>query len=129
MSRPEENIDQLIRAALNQEEAEAYDNLGEQSVFEEAFGVLRGKNRFIIRMTVVFSFVFFLIGVFAGFQFFDAIETNDLILWSVVFMTSMTGVGMLKMWYWMEMEKNATIREIKRVQLQVAHLAKVMEGK
>lgn len=127
MSRPEENIDQLIRAALGQEEAEAYDNLGEQSMIEEAFGVLKGRNRFITGMTVVFSFVFFLIAVFAGFQFFEAVETNDLILWAVVFMSSMMAVSMLKMWYFMEMNKNATIRELKRVELQVAHLAKVIE--
>lgn len=129
MSRPEENIDQLIRTALGQQEAEAYDNLAEQSIFEEAFGVLKGRNRFITGMTVVISFVFFLIAVFAGFQFFDAVETNDLILWAIVFMSSMMAVGMLKMWYFMEMNKNATIRELKRVELQVAHLAKVLATK
>lgn len=127
MSRPEENIDQLIRAALGQEEAEAYDNLAEQSLVEEAFSVLKGHSRFITWMSVIFAFVLFGVAIFAGFQFFEAIETNDLILWSVVFMSSMIGVGMLKMWYFMEMNKNATIRELKRVELQVAHLAKVIE--
>ena len=33
----------------------------------------------------------------------------------------------MKVWRWMEMEKNATIREIKRVELQVANLATLLQ--
>ena len=127
MSRPEENIDQLIRSALSTEEAEVYDNLGEQGLIEEAFSVLKGRAKFIVWMTVLFVFVFFIVAVWAGFQFFGAVETKDLIMWAVVFIFSMSAVSMLKMWYWMEMNKNATVRELKRVELQVAHLAKMLE--
>jgi len=127
MSRPEENIDQLIRAALSTEEAEVYDKLGEQSLIEEAFSVLNGRAKYINWMVVFFSFVFFLITIYAGFQFFAAAETKELLMWAVIFIISASGVSMLKMWYWMEMNKNATIRELKRVELQVAHLAKVLE--
>ena len=127
MSRPEENIDQLIRAALSTEEAEVYDKLGEPSLIEEAFSVLNGRAKYINWMVVFFSFVFFLITIYAGFQFFAAAETKELLMWAVIFIISASGVSMLKMWYWMEMNKNATIRELKRVELQVAHLAKVLE--
>jgi hypothetical protein len=35
----------------------------------------------------------------------------------------MVGVAMLKMYFWMEMNKNVTLREMKRLELQVARLA------
>jgi hypothetical protein len=129
MSRPEENIDKLIRDALSNEEAEAYDQLGEQTLLEEALSVLNGRAKYINWMVVFFSFVFFGIAVYAAFQFFDAIATKELIMWSVIFIISMTAVSALKMWYWMEMNKNATIRELKRVELQVSHLANVIEAR
>lgn len=129
MSRPEDNIDKLIRAALSNEEAEAFDSLGEQSLIKEALGVLKGRAYFVNWMVVLFSFIFFGITIFAAFQFFDATEIKDLIMWSVVFIMSMTAVSALKMFYWMEMNKNTTIREIKRVELQVAHLAKQLLSK
>jgi|GEM_PF-3584282 len=33
------------------------------------------------------------------------------------------GIGLIKIWYWMELNRNTVLREIKRLELQVAHLA------
>ena len=35
---------------------------------------------------------------------------------------------MIKVWFWMEIQKNAIVREIKRVELQVANLAAAMRS-
>ncbi|MEE8169622.1 MAG: DUF6768 family protein [Phycisphaerae bacterium] len=35
----------------------------------------------------------------------------------------MSAVAMLKIWYWMEMQRIVVMREIKRVELQIARLA------
>ena len=40
---------------------------------------------------------------------------------------SMAAVSMLKLWAWMEIEKNCTVREIKRLELQVARLAQRLD--
>jgi hypothetical protein len=32
-------------------------------------------------------------------------------------------VAILKIWFWMEMHKNAVLREVKRLELQIARLA------
>ena len=34
----------------------------------------------------------------------------------------MLAVAMLKMYFWMEMNKNVTLREVKRLELQIARL-------
>lgn len=129
MSRPEDNIDQLIRAALTNEESEVFDSLGEQTIFEEAFGILKGRGRFITGSTMIISVLLFVAAVYSGFQFFEAETTKELIAWAVGFCMGMMAVGTLKIWWWMEMEKNATIREIKRVELQIAVLARTLESK
>ena len=45
------------------------------------------------------------------------------LLWSAGALLTMLAVAMLKMYFWMEMNRNATLREVKRLELQVARLA------
>ena len=61
--------------------------------------------------------------VYCVMQMFAAVETRDVVLWSVGAVVSMLGVAMLKMYFWMEMNKNVVLREVKRLELQVARLA------
>ena len=45
-------------------------------------------------------------------------------------MLSTLGLGLIKLWFLMEVQKSAIVREIKRVELQVASLAAAMrDGK
>jgi hypothetical protein len=45
------------------------------------------------------------------------------VLWSVGAVITMLGVAMLKMYFWMEVNKNIVLREVKRLELQVARLS------
>ena len=63
------------------------------------------------------------LGVFSAIKFFKAEATNDVVTWASAFIVCMIGVSMLKIWYWMEMQRNILTREIKRVELQIARLA------
>jgi hypothetical protein len=44
-------------------------------------------------------------------------------LWSAGALWAALAVAMLKMYFWMEMNKNVMLREMKRLELQVARLA------
>ena len=46
-----------------------------------------------------------------------------LLVWGGGFMFCMMAVSMLKLWFWMEMQTNSVLREVKRVELQVSRLA------
>jgi hypothetical protein len=59
-------------------------------------------------------------------QFFAAEATRELIMWAVVFGFSMMAIMALKLWFWAEIQKNAVLREVKRVELQVALLHQMM---
>ena len=43
---------------------------------------------------------------------------------AIGFVFCINAVAMLKLWYFMEMNKNAVTREVKRLELQIARLAK-----
>ena len=122
------DIDEKIRDALEAEEAELFAEYeGEQGIFEMVAGVFRGKLRWLIVVTTVAMIVMFAAGVYAGFQFFEAEGMREMIAWSMAFLFCMLGVTIMKMWFWMEINKNTITREIKRLELQIASLAGKLE--
>ena len=118
-----EEIDKLIKETLTQEEAKFYDELDEQNVFEMLGGLFTGKNSWIMYVMNFMTLVFFVAFIFCVVNFFDTTETNELIKWTAGGMISLLAVSMLKMFAWLQMDKNALLREIKRLELQVSSLA------
>ena len=94
----------------------------EESIFEMVGQLFRGRALHITIMIVVAVFAFMGLMIYSGFRFFEATETKDLILWAVLFMYASLCVAMLKLWTWMDMQKNTVTREIKRLELQIAHM-------
>lgn len=122
--KKEDNIDQLIRDALSKEETDFYDNLDEQSLPEMMTGLFKGKLKWFAVLTTVLSLVWFIVAVYCAVQFFDTEVTRDMIVYGAGFFMSMMIVSMLKIWNWMQMDKNAILRELKRLELQISMLKK-----
>ncbi|HKK12448.1 MAG TPA: DUF6768 family protein [Flavobacteriaceae bacterium] len=118
-----EDIDQLIKETLSQEEAKFYDELEEQNVFQMLFGLFRGKNKWIIILMNVMTLVFFILFIYCAVQFFKTDVTNELIIWGFGGFVCLSTVSLLKLFAWMQMDKNALLREIKRLELQVSSLS------
>lgn len=122
MTKP--SIDDKIKQALAAEDAEIFEQFADEpSLLAQGLELLQSRNRWINTMVVVVMFVFLGIGVYSLWQFILATEVKSLMSWAMSFGFSMLAVGMLKLWAWMEIEKNCTVREIKRLELQVARLA------
>ncbi len=121
------NLDEdRLRRALQAEDELAlkqFDPTANESMFGQMFDLLRGKARWWTVLIGFFAFAFFAAAVYSVFRFFDAGETKYQIMWATAFLTGMMANGMLKMWMWMQMNKNAVKRELKRLELQVAHLS------
>ncbi len=84
---------------------------------------MAGRALAINILGAVFSFVFFGLSIVAAVRFFGAGETRGQILWATAFLFCSLAVAMLKMWFWMLLNRNAITREIKRLEVQVARLA------
>ena len=65
----------------------------------------------------------FAVAVCCAWNALNADAARETLLWSAGGIVAMVAVAMLKMYFWMEMNKNVTLRELKRLELQVARLA------
>ncbi len=118
-----EEIDQLIKDTLTQEEAKFYDSLDEQNLFEMLFGLFKGKNAWLNVLLNLAILVHFCLLIYSAIQFFNATNTNELIKWGFGSFTFLLCIFVLKLYAWMQMDKNAILREMKRLELQVMSLS------
>ena len=118
-----EDIDKLIKETLNEEEAKFYDDLEEQNFLQMVFGIFSGKNSWLVIVMSIVQVVFFGLFIYCAIQFFKVEGTNDLIKWGIFGTLSLIASSMLKLFSWMQMDKKAIIREIKRLELQVSSLS------
>jgi len=117
-----EEIDDIIRTALSKDEAKFYDELGEQTLTEMVGGLFQGRTRWITYMTMVIMPILFGIGVYCAIEFFKSDDLRHMMMWGAGAFFFVMGTSFIKVFHWLQMDKNALIREIKRLELQVAML-------
>ena len=116
-------IDDKIKQALTPEDAEVYAQFTlEPTLLEQGRELLQSRNRWMNALMLIVTPIFLGIGFYSLSRFFAAVEVKELIGWTIGFGSCMAGISMMKIWAWMQMEKNNTVREIKRLELQLARL-------
>lgn len=123
MKNHTEEIDKLIKETLTQEEAKFYDELEEQNVFEMIGGLFRGKNKWMMYLMNFMTLIFFGMFVYCIIQFFNTEIINEMLTWGLGGLVFLFGVSMLKIFAWMQMDKNAILREMKRLEIQISSLS------
>ena len=118
-----ENIDALIREALTDEEAKFYKDLEEQDLFSRLEEVYRGKLGWLAILMNLIMLILFGIFVFCAFKFAASTDPGAQISWAATGFLCILAVGMLKLYFWMQMDKNDIKRELKRIELQIAALS------
>ena len=123
------NIDAKIRRALEATDTDLADEFdGDQSMMEMVFDTFRGTQKWLTFLAIFGSFVFMAGSVFGIIQLFKAQETREHILWALGVVFCFSAISLMKIWFWMQMNRNSILREIKRVELQVARLAAKLQG-
>ncbi len=117
-----EKIDDLIKEALNSEDAKFYEELEEQTLLEKLGSVHKGKTGWLASLMTVMHVVIFIVFVYCAIQFFNTEITNELIKWACAGFLCMIFMAMMKLYIWMQMDKNDMLRALKRLELQVAVL-------
>lgn len=117
------NLDQAIRQAMSAEDAEFLARFEAETPIAEALGTFRGKWGALNIFAAIITFA-----MFGGFVYcvWNLLQTDDVratLLWSTGALITALAVAMLKLYFWMEMNKNVMLREVKRLELQVARLA------
>ena len=119
-----ENIDALIKQALTEEESEYLEKLSkEQNIFEELLTSFQGSRRWLSVYVFIIILILFAISIYSLVQFVSVEDVRQMLLWGAAMGGSLLMVMALKIWYWMQMDKNSLTREIKRLELQVSSLS------
>ncbi len=124
-----DQIDEMIKETLSREEAAFYDSLEEQNLIGKIGEIYRGKLGWLAIVMNVVNLLIFAAFVYCLIQFLGTDETNALIRWSAAGFICMIAMGMLKVYFWMQMNKNDVLRELKRLEIQVATLMSGMDRK
>ena len=120
MNDSEKEMDDLIHQALTKEEAAYYEQLGEQNMPQMISELFKGKNSWLA--VVMFTFNIIVLGL-SIYTFVEMLTTDlmpDKLEWAFYTLIGFITMSMIKIYNWNQMDKNAILREIKRVEFQVA---------
>ncbi|MBL4699168.1 MAG: hypothetical protein JKX70_10080 [Phycisphaerales bacterium] len=124
------NLDDQIRKALSRDDAAMIGNPNDGlRLDQQVIGVFKNGNKIATMGVMFFSFVFLGLAIYCAVRFFDTDVTKELIAWSIGFLTCSITISMLKIWFWMEMQRIAVTREVKRVELLTARLLQELATK
>ncbi len=115
-------IDKEIRDALSEHDRELLEHFGEQGLIGQLGGLFQGKLAWLSVLTMAVGFAVFIVGVYAAWRFTNAGDIASMLSWGGIAWAGFTGMMMIKIWSWMRMETNRTLREIKRLELQIARM-------
>ena len=119
-----------IKKAL--QDADVADDFGpaQGEIFRQMLAdTFKSQPRWMSVMAWTYILLFTAVMVVAAVQFFDADAVSGQILWATVFLASCMTVMMLKMWFWMIMNRNRVLREVKRLELRIAELTDKVGGR
>ena len=117
------NIDDTIRRALSPDDLKAYEALSRgETALEATIAAFRSQHRAITIAGFLAGTACLLVAAYAVWRAAEASEMKAMLGWAGVAAFGFFFMGLLKLWFWMEMQKNAVVREIKRLELQVASL-------
>lgn len=125
MNKSDKEINELIHKALTKEETEYFDQMGEQNVPQMLKGLFTGKNSWMNVLMIVMNLVVFGVSVYTFMEMLEAEVMNDKLEWMFYTLIGFMSMVLLKLWGWNQLDKNATLREIKRLEYQVSLLQKV----
>ncbi|APR51261.1 DUF6768 family protein [Sphingomonas koreensis] len=118
------DMDELIDEALDAEERELLRALDEPGFFSQAFSVFRGPAGWMSIVMMIWQAAMFIAGVWAAWHFFEATDPVTQLRWGLPAAILLIFAAMFKMALMPRMESNRLLRELKRLELQLAYRSK-----
>ena len=113
-------LDEEIAKALNAEDraiAQQFEELGLIGQFKSVF---HGKTAWLSSVILIYSIVLTGLFFYSAWKFVALTEVSDKLLWGGAAWFLATMIAFMKVWFWLRMESNRIVREIKRLELQIA---------
>jgi uncharacterized protein DUF6768 len=116
------DLDREIQQALDAEERELFEQFGEQGIWAQVGGLFQGKLAWLTAVTLIVGTIMTVIGFYAAWKFVTVDDMTAMVRWGALAWAGFASQMMIKLWSWMRMESNRVLREVKRVELQIARL-------
>ena len=118
------DIDRALRQSLSAEDAELLDRLaGDEALHRQVLATFEGRLRWFNALGWIVGVVLFGVACVTAWRFVNALDIAEMLRWGAVSALAFAGLALIKVWFWLELQKNAVVRELKRLELQVASLA------
>lgn len=118
-------LDRMIEEALDAEDREIFAQYGERGMFGEIAGLFSGKFGPWNMLTAIVQVIMFVGALYAGRQFIAVDDLPGLIRWGALAGLLVVAMSVIKLMQWQQVQTNRVIREVKRVELQLARSSAV----
>lgn len=116
-----DDIDRMIDEALDAEERDLLRRIGEEPGYvTQAMGAFSGRLGWVNSVLMVTQAVMFLAGVYAAWNFFVATDILISVKWGLPAAVLLLLAALLKLSIWPTIQTNRVLRELKRIELQIA---------
>ncbi len=119
-----DELDRKIEEALNEQDRALLDQFPEQGLIGQFKSVFHGSMAWVSVMSMLFGTVLTIAFFYAAWKFFNVADIDARLLWGGGAWFLATMVAFMKVWFWMRMESNRVLREVKRLELQIARAMK-----
>jgi hypothetical protein len=116
-------LNRKIQAVLPADEAAALGPLDEPPVWQQFTETLKWRLGWIVLGTSILLPAFVIFAVVCAIYFFRADSVQEMLAWAGGFGIGLVAATAARLWVWMLMHHYQLLREIKRVELQLARLA------
>lgn len=117
-------LDDAIHTALTEEDKEFLAQFEkEPTSVEQMFGVFRGRLAWVYVAFFAAAVILAPIGLFSIWQFLVATEMRSLFYWFAAAAGILLVLSVVRIVFFMQINTNRILRELKRLELQVARLA------
>jgi hypothetical protein len=123
-----DKMDDLITRALNDEDRALLARHGEPGYLAQAAGLFRGPLAWTMWLAYAFGGVAFVIAAWALWRMSGATDALDAVRWGVGALVLLQFTMLAKTYMGGHLEANRMLREIKRLELQVAMLREARPG-
>lgn len=120
-SKTTSELDLMIDEALNAEERELLHSIGnEPGYFQQVWGLFGGEIGWVSWLLMICQLLMFGAAIYAAIQFFNAPDSLQALHWGLPSATLLILAAQTKMLMWPSLQANRVIREVKRLELQLA---------
>jgi hypothetical protein len=117
------DVDRLIDEALGKEESELLRSIsGEPNIVERALGMFGAGVGWMVALMMTIQAALFVAGVAAAWKFFEASDTVTQLRWGLPAAVLMLTALIIKTAVAPAIHHNRLMRELKRIELQIARM-------